>query len=247
MEDEELAAFDAYCLPEGARAVLAESLGRELEDWIRLICLNESLLDISNWFVMPNGEVASEEDAVFQTVERSNIHPELIVRIEGLEVGNTIELSLDFKVEEPELPSLEHYGLPAGIIGGSMGTRPFSDGQETDYYLNNEAVTVGEYNAWNTALRVARLKQSAQRSQLMHAQARELLPIVVEQLNWHDWLDVSAINEGTSGIANWLPRYSPTVLEITLNGDQARSLLDIDTSIFWSIEEKFYPSPHISR
>ena len=65
LEGEQLAAFDQLCPGDNMRAVFAEPLPGELEGWINLVCLEESLQETIQWFLSPDGQLfESIEDQI---------------------------------------------------------------------------------------------------------------------------------------------------------------------------------------
>lgn len=239
LQGDELAAFDGYCPAGNYRAVWAEPLPGFLDGWVNLVCLNEDEQETSYWYVTPEGQVVSADEAELPVYVRPMAEDDVIATINDLPDDDVITLWLDFKYEEPEVPSLEAFGLPGGVVGSSGSATTGPDGSIESYYeLNGVEVSQAEFEEWRSLFRTASRAQEAERDRLIMEQVQLSLYDLVELNQWHDWFDVDAVNSGTADIPRWKFNSS---LVISLTGKQSRALLQssadlVYVSIYYSSE-----------
>ena len=237
LDGDQLAAFDPVCPgdPNNTRAVWAEPLQGALEGWVNLVCLDETLQETMQWFVSPDGLLFESIEEQIPVFVRPFVTPVLSDRINAMNDDETIALWLDFSIVEPVLPSLEFYGaLPGVSSSGSVATSGDAPVVST-FYIDGREVTEAEFEVWQQAYITALRAQNAERDQLVREQAVASLQLLADTNNWHDWLDISIINDRGSELPVW---YSASLLVLELDGIQARELLGTGESLVF-IEE--YP------
>ena len=223
LEGPELEAYDSHCPTGNYRAVWAENLPGILTGWVNLVCLNEDEQETSYWYVTPGGNVVSPDEAELPVYVRPMAETDTITAINDLNDDETITLWLDFKYDEPKVPSLEAYGYPAGSFGlGSSSAGGRGEPVEHYYELNGVEVTAAEYEEWNTLFITTSRAQQAERARLVLEQVHLSLYDLVDINQWHDWIDINEINNGNSDDPRW---EFNTTLAITLTGEQSRALL----------------------
>lgn len=223
LEGAQLEAYDASCPVGNYRAVWAELLPGILTGWVNLVCLNEDEQETSYWYVTPEGNVVLPDEAELPVYVRPMVEPATLASITALDDDQTIRLWLDFVYDEPTVPSLEAYGAPAGIGGVSGSSSTGSDGiTVSTYSLNGQSVTAAEYEVWQTSYLAANQAQIAERDRLVRQQVQLALYDLVELNQWHNAIDIDAINNGYSEDPFWQFNSS---LVITLTGKQARDLI----------------------
>lgn len=231
LEGAALETYNAYCPVGNYRAVWAEPLLGILEGWVNLVCLNEDEQGTSHWYVTPENRVVSPEDANLPVYVRPMAESYLIAQIDQLDDNDTIKLLLDFNYDEPDVPSLEFYGYPGGSYGSSGSATTGANGSiESSYQINGEDVTAAEYQEWETLFRAASRAQDAERDRLTLQQVHLALYDLVELNQWHDWVDVEAVNNGHTANPRWDYK---TSLFVTLNGMQARRLLQTSEELVY--------------
>ena len=233
LEGEELSAFDAHCPLGNFRAVWAEPLSGHLEGWINLVCLNEDLQETSYWYVTPEGIAQAAADTSLPDYIRPLITPELESELAALASDEFITVLLDFDYEHPDFTP-EQFGAPTDISGGVFGSAGSDIIEQINYILNGELVTQSEYEIWETAYEQAVRDMEAEIDRLVEQQVHLNLYELVELNQWHDWLDVDAINSGISEQARWL---FPGSLILQLWGDEAQNLVKSAPNYLRSIEK----------
>ena len=233
LEGEQLAAFDQLCPGDNMRAVFAEPLPGELEGWINLVCLDESLQETIQWFLSPDGQLFESIEDQIPAFVRPFAEPYLSDRIGAMSEDEIIALWLDFEHVEPELPSLEFFGaLPGAALSSSTATTSTAPVLST-FFIDGEEVSQAEFEIWNQAFVSAVQAQSAERDRLVRAQALVSLQLLADINNWHDWLNINTINEDQSTLPFWATASS---LVIELNGTQANELLNTGESLVFLSE-----------
>ena len=239
LEGAELAAYDTYCPVGNYRAVWAEPLPDNFVfgGLVKLVCLNEDEQETSFWYVTPEGAVVSSDEVEFPVRERPIADAQVIASINDLTDDETISLDLSFKYDEPDVPSLAAYGLPENFyLTSGSSTGGFGQPTESFYQVNGVDVTQEEFEEWNALFLTAIQAQEAERTRLVIEQVHLSLYDLVDINQWHDWIDVEAVNNGNTDNPQWEYRNH---LVITLTGKQSRALLQ-------SSEELVYVSIYYS-
>ena len=225
LEGAELAAYDTYCPVGNYRAVWAEPLPDNFVfgGLVNLVCLNEDEQETSFWYVTPEGTVVSSDEIEFPVRERPIADAHVIESINDLADDEIISLELSFKYDEPDVPSLAAYGLPENFyLSSGSSTGGFGQPTESFYQVNGVEVTQAEYEQWNALFLAATQAQEAERTRLVIEQVHLSLYDLVDINQWHDWIDVEAVNNGNTDNPRWEYRND---LVITLTGIQSRTLL----------------------
>ena len=190
---------------------------------MNLVCLNEDEQVTSFWYITPDGTVVSSDEIDLPVRERPIADAPVIESINDLADDETISLELSFKYDEPEVPSLAAYGLPENFyLSGGSSTGGFGQPTESFYQVNGVEVTQAEYEQWNALFLAATQAQEAERTRLVIEQVHLSLYDLVDINQWHDWVDVEAVNNGNTDNPRWEYRNN---LAITLTGKQSRTLL----------------------
>jgi len=237
LADEELTAFDQHCPVGNYRAVWAEHLLGHLEGWVNLVCLDEDAQVTSYWYVTPEGLVVSTDAAELPVYVRPMVDEHTQVQIDGLADDELIELELNVIYEEPTVPSLDYFGGPSGYASGSSGTSGPNGEVVSTYELNGVVVTQEEYEAWNESFIQAFQAQSAELDRLIQERVHLALYDLVDANQWHDWIDVEAVNSGLTVNPSWL---YPTTLYVNITGIQARLLLQNSEGLVY-VSQYFEP------
>lgn len=240
LEGSDLDAYSDYCPTGDYRAVWAEQLQGHLLGWVYLVCLNENLQETSYWYVTPDMVVQAAENTVLPEPNdtRQFVTSELSNEIALMLPGEFIDLLLRFKIVEPDLTP-EQFGAPAGVVGGASGSGGSDVPSETTYTLNGEEVTKAEYDAWDALYSQAVNDMNIERDRLVEQQTHLALYALVDANQWHEWLDIDAINADRSEQAVWL---NSRMLIIKLDDEQARSLLQTGPEFLTNVEKYGVPT-----
>lgn len=129
-----------------------------------------------------------------------------------------LQLWLQFNVEQPTFAPIDIAGY--GSSGGSD--------RESVYFIEGEIVSQAEHDAHEAKYMAAYYTQSEERDRLITEQAHLLLYDLIDRNNWHTRVDVEAVNQGYSDVAQWDHK---DILRIGLTRNEIDTLIDTSESL----------------
>lgn len=208
--------FHQFCPPDGQKAVSAEHFEGCQFGWIHLVCADFAVHKISYWFITPDNEVITTEDAILPSCHKPPQYDDLLAEMELLPDNSRVPFFVSFKYDSSKTtraPNVDSYMSTSGT------------GERSVYWVNEVEVTKEEHEVVKEQTDKAVKRHQEQE---IRALIKENFYDFVESNNLQDRIDTTTVNTDSDSDIYW---QGPNTLVVDLNHKEIKRITSTSTHL----------------